>query len=247
MIPKVIHYCWFGRKPLPASALKCIDSWRCFFPDYEIKEWNEDNFNIDIILFTRQAYDAGKYAFVSDYVRFWVLYNYGGIYFDTDVEVIRPMDDIVARGPFMGREAGAYLSKMFPSAPTGLAVAPGLGMGTEAGTPIFKDFMDLYDRQTFTNEDGSFNTKTIVYYASEILLRHGLNGNDQEPQQVAGVWVYPADYFCPMDHTKGNYLRITDNTRSIHRYDATWVSQTVLRRQLGRLKKWIVRLLTKHV
>ncbi len=104
MIPKVIHYCWFGRNPLPKSALKCIASWRKYFPNYEIKEWNEDNFDVNIIPYTQEAYSVGKYAFVSDYARFKILYENGGLYFDTDVEVIRPMDDIIERGAFMGVE-----------------------------------------------------------------------------------------------------------------------------------------------
>ena len=104
MIPKKIHYCWFGRNPLPESALKCIESWRKYLPDYEIIEWNEDNFDVNSIPYTQQAYAARKYAFVSDYARFKILYEHGGLYFDTDVEVIKPMDDIVADGPFMGFE-----------------------------------------------------------------------------------------------------------------------------------------------
>ena len=98
MIPKIIHYCWFGRGPLPELAQKCIASWKKYLPDYEIKEWNEDNFDVNILPYTAEAYQAKKYAGVSDYARFWILYQYGGIYFDTDVEVIRPIDDIVVRG-----------------------------------------------------------------------------------------------------------------------------------------------------
>ena len=241
MIPKVIHYCWFGRNPLPKSAQKCIASWRQFLPDYEIKEWNEDNFDVNIIPYTQQAYASKKYAFVSDYARFWVLYHYGGLYFDTDVEIIKPMDDIIAKGPFMGREAGAYLSKMLSVDIDGLAVAPGLGIGAEAGMPLFKKFLDLYDRQSFITEDGTLNTKSIVYYTSEALLEAGMGGNDPEPEFVAGVWIYPQDYFCPMDHTRGNYLRITSNTRSIHHYDASWVDYSVMHRLLSNIKKWAVR------
>ncbi len=107
MIPKVIHYCWFGGNPLPESAQKCIASWRKFLPDYEIKEWNESNFDVNAIPYTAQAYAAKKYAFVSDYARFSILYDNGGLYFDTDVEVIRPMDDIIENGPFMGFEIDA--------------------------------------------------------------------------------------------------------------------------------------------
>ena len=105
MIPKIIHYCWFGGKPLPKSAIKCIKSWRKFFPDYEIKEWNESNFDVNMMTYTREAYAAQKYAFVSDVARFWILYREGGVYFDTDVEVIAPMNDIIESGPFMGVEA----------------------------------------------------------------------------------------------------------------------------------------------
>ena len=104
MIPKIIHYCWFGRNPLPKSAMRCIESWRKYFPDYEIKEWNEDNFDVNMLPFTQEAYKMRKFAFVSDVARFWILYRYGGLYFDTDVEVIRPMDDIVAQRAFMGIE-----------------------------------------------------------------------------------------------------------------------------------------------
>ena len=108
MIPKIIHYCWFGHNPLPESAKKCIESWKKYLPGYEIKEWNESNFNVNAIPYTEEAYRLKKYAFVSDYARFWILYHYGGLYFDTDVEVIKRMDDIIERGAFMGR-FGAWL------------------------------------------------------------------------------------------------------------------------------------------
>ena len=104
MIPKVIHYCWFGRNPLPKDAIICINSWKKNLPDFEIKEWNEDNFDVNMIPYTAEAYAAKKYAFVSDFARFWILYKHGGLYFDTDVEVIKPLDDIIARGNFMAYE-----------------------------------------------------------------------------------------------------------------------------------------------
>lgn len=130
MIPKIIHYCWFGGNPLPKSAERCIASWRKFLPDYEIKEWNENNYDVHKIQYIQEAYEAKKYAFVSDYARFDILYQYGGIYFDTDVEVLKPLEDIIARGPFMGREAGAYLRNICKGYEgDGLAVAPGLGLG----------------------------------------------------------------------------------------------------------------------
>ena len=125
MTPQIIHYCWFGRNPLPDLALKCIASWRKYLPDYEIKEWNEDNFDVNIIPYTAEAYKAKKYAFVSDYARFYILYKYGGLYFDTDVEVIRPISDILNNGAFMGCECDG-MSKSSP-----ITVAPGLGLGVQ--------------------------------------------------------------------------------------------------------------------
>ena len=142
MIPKVIHYCWFGGNPLPESAQKCIASWRKFLPDYEIKEWNESNFDVNAIPYTAQAYAAKKYAFVSDYARFSILYDNGGLYFDTDVEVIRPMDDIIENGPFMGFEidaSGIDFKK---------AVAPGLGLGANPGLGLYKEILEHYYRGT---------------------------------------------------------------------------------------------------
>ena len=131
MIPKIIHYCWFGHNPLPELAKKCIASWKNYFPDYEIKEWNESNFDVNAIPYTEEAYKQKKYAFVSDYARFWILYHYGGLYFDTDVEVIKPMNEIIERGPFMGCENTAKnRNKVVDSSGLELGVNPGLVIGS---------------------------------------------------------------------------------------------------------------------
>jgi len=209
MIPKVIHYCWFGRNPLPPLALKCIESWKKFLPDYEIKEWNEDNFDVNMIPYTKEAYEAKKYAFVSDYARFWILYHYGGLYFDTDVEVIRNMDDIIARGPFMGCEGEASDTSV-------ASVAPGLS--------FYKEMLELYSTLHFINPDGTYNQKTIVAYTTEMLCNYGLK-NTNEMQECAGMWIYPKDYFCPKDYYTGKLL-LTENSMSIHHYDASWKSKS---------------------
>ena len=138
MIPKIIHYCWFGRKPLPELAIKCIASWKKFFPDYEIKEWNEDNFDVNQIPYTMQAYKSKKYAFVSDFARFWILYNYGGIYFDTDVEVIKPMDHIIDQAPYMGVEIDLNLSD---EQSISNSVNPGLGIAAPKGHYFYKKIL----------------------------------------------------------------------------------------------------------
>ena len=209
MIPKIIHYCWFGHNSLPPLAIKCIESWKKYFPDYEIKEWNEDNFDVNIIPYTKEAYAAKKYAFVSDYARFWILYKYGGLYFDTDVEVIRPMDDIIAKGPFMGCE-----NEVENNGATALAVAPGLG--------LYKDMLELYASLHFVDSAGNYNLKTVVDYTTEVLCRHGLR-NISEIQYVGGVYIYPVEYFCPIS-VKDGKLRITSNTRTIHHYAQSWQS-----------------------
>lgn len=225
MIPKVIHYCWFGRNPLPESAIKCINSWKKFFPDYEIKEWNEDNFDVNIIPYTAEAYKVKKYAFVSDYARFWILYRQGGLYFDTDVEVIKPMDDIVARGPFMGIEVPATKT-MLP------AVAPGLGLGATVGLGLYKEILDYYAHLHFLKEDGTFNKVTVVNHVTKVLEQNDLRPTN-DVQDVVGVWIYPRDYFNPLDDLTGR-LVITDNTRTIHWYTRTWSDSPGWRIKLSR-------------
>ena len=224
MIPKVIHYCWFGRNPLPESAIKCINSWKKFFPDYEIKEWNEDNFDVNIIPYTKEAYEAKKYAFVSDYARFWILYHHGGLYFDTDVEVIRSMDDIIELGPFMGVEVEAVVN-------------PGLGLGTPPGLGLYEKMLERFQNLDFYMEDGSIQTYTMIPIISELLREGGLLAKD-EVQCVEGVWIYPSDYFNPLDAATGK-LKLTPNTRSIHWYTASWLpAQPIWQKKL---KQWVRR------
>ena len=217
MIPRIIHYCWFGRSPLPKSAQKCIESWKKYFPDYEIREWNEDNFDVNIVPYTSEAYVAQKYAFVSDYVRFWVLYQYGGVYFDTDVEVIKSMDDILGKGGFMGCEIDKGES---------FFVNPGVGIAVEAHHSLYKELLGMYDGLSFYLENNKINPFAIVRITTEVLLRHGLQ-KESCIQNVQGITVYPADYFNPLDDATGR-LNITVNTRSIHWYSKTWLPTSPL-------------------
>lgn len=207
MIPKVIHYCWFGGNPLPELAVKCINSWKRYFPDFEIKEWNESNFDLDCCDYVREAYQAKRWAFVSDYARFWILYNHGGLYFDTDVEVIRSFDDILDQGPFMGCESVGQC-------------APGLGLGTPAGLAIYKEILDFYEGRHFLKADGELDVTTVVEYTSDILMRHGWILKN-EIQNVEGIHIYPSSYFCPMDYDTGK-INLAENTHSIHHYTASW-------------------------
>lgn len=234
MIPKIIHYCWFGRTPLPDSALKCIDSWRKFLPDYEVREWNEDNFDVNEISYCRDAYEAKKYAFVSDYARFKILHEYGGLYFDTDVEIIRSMEDIIERGPFMGAEIdGDESTKTFP------VVAPGLCIGANKEMPFFSKILGVYSTLSFWGNDGTFNKYTMVPLVTNLLKADGLRPTNQI-QQVGEITIYPAEYFNPLDSATGR-LSLTDNTRSIHWFMASWLPQQPIWKK--KIKQYIRRFL----
>ena len=209
-IPQTIHYCWFGKGKLPPLAQKCISSWRKYFPEYQIKEWNEDNFDVSRIAYSAEAYLEKKYAFVSDYARFWILYNYGGIYFDTDVEVIKPMNEVIDKGPFMGCENDNPVT-----------VAPGLGIGVHPGHILCKEILDLYEKQHFI-ENGRQNLTTVVTYMMQILMRHGLR-NEPVIQNVDGIYIYPTEFFCPKSIVDGK-IRLTGNSYTIHHYDQSWQS-----------------------
>ena len=211
---KTIHYCWFGRNSLPEEANKCIESWKRYCPDYEIKEWNESNFDFSICNYAKEAYEAKKWAFVSDYARFWILYNYGGIYFDTDVELIKPIDDLIEKGPFMGGE---------PSGKNTYRIAAGLGLYVGSQHPIYKDILNHYKTLKFRISDGVYNDETIVTYITDIARKYGFKGNG-DIETFEGITVYPPEYFCPMNVNTGE-LNITNNTRSIHWYSALWKDQ----------------------
>lgn len=225
-IPKKIHYCWFGRNPLPKSALKCIQSWKKYFPDYEIIQWNEDNYDVNKIKYIRDAYQAKKYAFVSDYARFDILYHEGGIYFDTDVEVIKSFDDILEKGPFMGYEIDGLFSseneRLNDTMKLGGTVNPGLGIAVNPGHSLYEEILNYYANQNFLNEDGTINQETVVTKITKILREKGMK-NVKEIQKIGGITIYPKDYFNPMNNNTG-VIDITENTHSIHWYSMSWIS-----------------------
>lgn len=226
MIPKVIHYCWFGRAPLPESAQKCIASWRKFLPDYEIIEWNEDNYDVSKIAYMTEAYAVKKYAFVSDYARFDILYQHGGLYFDTDVEVIKPFDDIVAHGPFMGCEIDAKKGNS-------IAVSPGLGLGVSPGLDLYKEILNDYANLHYTVDGQIVENKTVVAHTMNVLFKHGLK-NVPGIQKVAGITIYPQRYFNPLNDNTGKLI-VTPDTYSIHWFSKTWCDVSPLRTKLSRL------------
>ena len=213
MIPKIIHYCWFGGAPLPPLAEKCIASWKKYLSDYEIKRWDETNFDVDAHRYTRDAYKAGKYAFVSDYARFKILYEQGGLYFDTDVEIIAPFDEIAENAPFMGFENDGVKGQM--------AVNPGLGLGAEPGMKLYKEILDKYDTLPFLLENGERNPYSMIPLVTDILKSKGLVGNSGI-ECAGGVLVYPQDWFNPFDDATGR-LNKTRDSKSIHWYSKSWM------------------------
>lgn len=225
MIPKVIHYCWFGHNELPPLAKKCIASWHKFLPDYEIKEWNENNYDITKNAYMASAYKEKKFGFVPDYIRSDLIYKYGGFYFDTDVEVIKPLDSLLQYKGIMGFE-----SKEF--------VAGGLIVAGEKDLEIFKEMRDIYDSISFYNDDGSLNLLPSPAYNTEVLVKHGLKKNG-ELQEVAGITIFPTDYFCPKSSQFGK-IKITENTLTIHHYAASWIGPK------QRLANFLIRIFGKR-
>lgn len=210
MINKTIHYCWFGKNEKDKKSLDCIESWRRFCPNYEIMEWNEGNFDITSNIFVKEAYEKGKWAFVTDYVRLYVLYKYGGIYMDTDVELIKNIDCFLDNEAFSGFENNNLI-------PTGL-------MASKKGNEWIKHLLDYYEHRHFVNEDGTLNTSPNTGIITTITAEIYDVKMNNSYQQVQGVLtIYPSEYFCPKSHETG-LINITNNTYCIHHFNASWLS-----------------------
>lgn len=213
-IPKILHYCWFGGKPKPPLAEKCIHSWRKFCPDFEIREWNESNFDLEQVpAYVRQAYEAGRWAFVTDYVRLRALTEVGGVYLDTDVEIVRPLEPFLKHEAFAGFE---HLERV----QTGV-------LACRKGFPLFQEFLAYYETAVFRRPDGSMDTTTNVEILTGICRKKGLVFNDTF-QVVDGLAVYPREVFCPVDYDTMK-LKKTRKTVTIHWFSGSWQTQEDLR------------------
>lgn len=207
VIPKTIHYCWFGHNPLPDKYKKWMESWHKYCPDYEIKEWNEENYDVTQNRYMYEAYQNKKWGFVPDYARLDIIYKYGGIYLDTDVEIIQNLDDLLYQKGFIGFEQESY-------------IAFGLGFGAVKGLPIIKEIRDSYNEISFINSDGSLNLTASPVYQTAFLLNKGLKPNG-EYQIINDLTVFPEKLLCGKSpHTQR--IRLTSYTKSIHHYDASW-------------------------
>lgn len=210
-IPKIIHYCWFGKNPIPEKVEKCIISWKKFCPDYEIIQWNEDNYDVNSISYVKDAYKEKKWAFVSDYARLDIVYNYGGIYLDTDVELIKSLDDLLQNNVFLCMEKNCR-------------IATGLGFGGVRHNEVIKELMDIYKNQSFYKPDGNLNLTACPKYTTDYFMDYGYELEDKT-QMVNNTLILSSDYFCPM-HYKTGKLEITENTYGIHWYGMSWFPES---------------------
>lgn len=205
MIPKIIHYCWFGRGEKTRLAKKCIESWKKYCPDYEIIEWNEENFDVNCNTYTKMCYEQAKYAFLADYIRLVVVERYGGIYFDTDVEVLRSLDSLLNCPAFIGFENMQFINT-------------GEGFGAEAHNPVIQQMLKEYDPLL----EGFYEFVSCPKLNTEAVQKFGLKLNG-EKQKLKDVVIFPSDYFNPRNSVTGK-LNKTKNTYSIHWYSGSWLS-----------------------
>ena len=228
MIPKIIHYCWFGRGEKPELAIKCIESWKKYLPDYNLKEWNEDNFDISRNQYVREAYENRKFAFVTDYVRLYAIYTEGGIYMDTDVEVVGGFDKFLHHHAFSGFETDGNV-------PTGM-------MAAEKGSIWAKDLLDQYQDRVFVLPDGSFDMTTNTTVITNYMLDKGLILNNQFQDFPGLCTMYPADFFCPKDHRTGK-IRCSKNTVCIHHFAGSWLEHGFFKDLRHNLKTFLVKII----
>lgn len=215
-IPKIIHYCWFGGNPLPKSAEKCIENWKKYCPDYEIRRWDESNFDVSCNAYCAAMLEKKKWAFLSDYARLKIVYENGGVYLDTDVQLIKPLDPLIGQGAYMGFENTDQ-------------VATGLGFAAPAGHGFLAENMAYYENLT------DFEAlRACPQITTELLEKHGLVRDRKQLQQIAELTIYPEDWLCPKDERTG-LLKKTGNTVSIHHFDASWFEESW---KEGQKKRW---------
>lgn len=208
MIPKIIHYCWFGGNPLPPLAIKCIASWKKHLPEYEIIEWNETNFPIDDFIFAKQALEHRKYAFISDVCRLYALKKRGGIYMDTDVEVLKSLDCFLNLTAFSGFENDDFV-------PTGI-------MASEKEGDWVTELLAYYDKKPFVNIDLTLETLSNTFIITQMMLKKGFVMNNTFQEIKEYVAFFPNDYFCPKSYKTGS-IDLTDNSYCIHHFAKSWI------------------------
>lgn len=207
MIPKKIHYCWFGKGKIPNKELKCINSWRRLLPDFEIIRWDETNFDVNSVVFTKEAYQAKKYAFVADYVRIHALKNEGGIYLDTDVEVIRPFNDLLQCNFLSGFEIDGVIQ-------TGV-------IGSAAGSDMINKIFEYYKGRVFLKENGEYDQKPNSAIIADLMKEMNISLENKK-HSFNGIMLYPSEYFCPINQATWEIVP-TSNTYCIHYLSGSWL------------------------
>lgn len=215
MIPKIINYCWFGGNSLGEREKRCIESWKKFLPGWQIVEWNESNFDIEMNAYIKEAYKEKKWAFVSDVARLAILSKYGGLYLDTDVEIVATLDEIIGLGAFMGIESASENC---------VKVNPGLITAAEPNNPIIKVILETYKNDHFIINGKNTSKYTIVERTTDILKERFRLQNTNSFQRLDGICIYPKEYFCPIDYATGKVNR-TNNTKTIHWFTASWLTE----------------------
>ena len=225
-IPKIVHYCWFGRGEKPKIVERCISSWRKILTDYEIIEWNEDNFDINSNSYIKEAYENRKFAFVSDYVRLHVLYNMGGIYLDTDTEVYKSLDEFLDEDSFWGFEEKNYIATSI--------------IGAKKENKLIKMFLDFYEGKSFSEISKNMKTSTNVQIVTTIFKKLGFEMNG-EKQTIANIGsIYTQEYFSPYDYIN-YYDKRTEKTYTMHHFYKSWISPK------DRIKSKVKKVLAKTI
>jgi len=224
-IPKIIHYCWFGRKTIPAQYRKWMESWKKYCPDYEIIEWNENNYDVHKSLYMTQAYDLKKWAFVSDYVRVDIINEFGGVYLDTDVELLKNIDELLMNDAFCGFESSKYVNY-------------GLGFGARKGNLIVNEIKKYYDNTSFILENGTVNQLTCPVIQTEVMKKHGLDCNGKF-QIVNGMAVFPSKVLCGVSPHSFRMERNPVHTYAVHHFAASWHTSDVWENKKSDMKEWI--------
>lgn len=219
MIPKIIHYCWFGRNSKPKQVVEYINQWHKILPDYQFKEWNEDNFDINAMAFTREAYRVKKYAFVSDVCRLYALLTEGGIYLDTDVRLLKSFNPFLFNHSFIGKEVPFKVSTAV--------------IGAEKNCSWVKDFYESYKTKHFIVHKGLYNNVENTALLTRLL-------NRLYPNYDGILKIYDVDFFCAKLFNQNGKYCITDNTVAVHEFSGTWINKKVS--LLRRVKNLVIRI-----
>lgn len=227
MIPKIIHYCWLSGDPFPDNIQRCIDSWKRILPDYELVLWDTKRFDLSSSKWVRQAFEMKKYAFAADYIRMYALYHFGGIYLDSDVEVLKSFDDLLHLPYFIGQE----------NTPSGIEAAT---IGSEKGWPLAKLMLDRYDSKDFKREDGHLDLRSLPYMLRRCIefnyRYHPISLVSQFSLDKDVINVFPVDFFSPKEWGSGR-ITVTQNTYSIHHFAASWLAHPSKKRSAKILLK----------